>query len=78
MPTLDDVLDAARTLTPTDRLRLLEALWEDVPPSDWPAPSAEWIAEVQRRSADVDAGRMLATPWQDVRARARRKAGLDG
>ena len=78
MPTFNDVLDAARTLTPTDRMRLVDALWEDVPPTEWPLPSKEWIAEAQRRSADYDKGHTSATPWGDVRARARRKAGLDG
>ncbi len=78
MPTLDDVLDAARTLTPTDRMRLLDALWEDFPPAEWPLPSEEWIAEAQRRSTDYDEGRMSATAWADVRPRARRRAGLDG
>ena len=78
MPTFHDVLDAARTLTPTERIRLLDALWEDVPPTEWPLPSEEWIAETQRRSADYDAGRTSATPWTEVQARARQKAGLDG
>jgi putative addiction module component (TIGR02574 family) len=78
MQTFDDVLEAARTLTPTDRMRLVDALWEDVSPTEWPLPSEEWIAEAQRRSVDYDQGRSSATPWTEVRARARHKAGLDG
>jgi putative addiction module component (TIGR02574 family) len=78
MPTFRDVLEAARSLTPLDRSRLVDALWEDVPPSEWPLPSEEWIAEAQRRSAAFDQGLMSATPWSEVRGRARRKAGLDG
>ena len=78
MPTFHDVLDAARSLTPTDRVRLVDALWEDVPPAEWPLPSAEWIAEAQRRSAAFDQGQMSATPWSDVRLRARQQAGLNG
>ena len=77
MPTLDDVLDAARALTPTDRMRLVDALWDDVSPSEWPLPSEEWIAEAQRRSADYDEGRMSAATWAEVQARARHQAGLD-
>jgi putative addiction module component (TIGR02574 family) len=77
MPTFDDVLDAARTLTPTERMQLVEALWEEVPPTEWPVPSEEWIAEVQRRSAEYDQGRASATAWPEVQARARREAGLD-
>lgn len=78
MPTFHDVLDAARTLTATERIRLVDALWDDVSPTDWPLPSGEWIAEAQRRSADYDEGRTSATPWTKVQASARQKAGLDG
>ena len=78
MPSFQDVLSAARTLNATERLRLANTIWEDTPPTDWPLPDAEWIAEAQRRSADYDEGRMSAATWQEVQARARRKAGLDG
>jgi putative addiction module component (TIGR02574 family) len=77
MHSYDDVLGAAQGLPPIERIRLVHALWETVPPEDWPAPSAAWIEEVQRRSAEYDIGQMTASPWPDVRARARRKAGLD-
>ena len=78
MPTFDDVLSAARTLNTTERIRLAHAIWDDVPPADWPLPDAEWIAEAQRRSAEYDEGRMSAATWPEVQARARRKAGFDG
>ena len=77
MKVFDEVLDAARTLAASDRLRLIDALWESFPPDEWPAPSEEWIGECQRRSDEYDAGRMPASPWSEVRTRARRKAGLD-
>jgi putative addiction module component (TIGR02574 family) len=77
MQTFEDVLDAARTLTPTDRNRLLESLWEAIPSSDWPHPSEEWIAEAQRRSAAYDRGESSAASWREVKDRARRQAGLD-
>jgi putative addiction module component (TIGR02574 family) len=77
MSTFDDVLGAAQDLPSVDRIRLVQALWETVPPAEWPTPAEEWIEEARRRSAEFDAGRMTASPWPDVRARARRKAGLD-
>jgi putative addiction module component (TIGR02574 family) len=80
MPTFQEVLTAALTLSPTDRVRLAAALWEDwdaVPLAEWPLPSEEWIAEAQRRSAEYDEGRMSAATWPEVQARARRRAGLD-
>ena len=78
MATFDDVLGAVEHLSASDRVRLMDALWESMEPSEWPAPSDEWIAEAQRRSAEYEAGKMSASPWPEVRRRARRKAGLDG
>lgn len=77
MPTLTDVLAVARTLSSADRMRLADALWEEVPLEEWPQPSVEWIAEAQRRSTEFEAGRMKAATWAEVQARARQKAGLD-
>ena len=78
MPTFQDVLAVARTLNTAERIRLANAIWEDVPPENWPLPDEEWIAEAQRRSAEYDEGRMPAATWPEVQARARRRAGLDG
>jgi putative addiction module component (TIGR02574 family) len=77
MTTFDDILGAAQHLAPSDRIRLVQTLWETISPEEWPVPSHEWINEAQRRSAEYEAGRLTATPWPEVRARARRKAGLD-
>ena len=77
MPVFEELLDAVRQLTPADRMRLVDAMWEDVAPIDWPMPSAEWIAEAQRRSQEFDLGLTSATPWSEVRIHARREAGLD-
>ena len=76
MATFTDVFDAAQALPAPDRLRLIEALWDNFPPSEWPSPSKEWIAEAQRRSDQYDAGVMSASPWSDVCARARQRAGV--
>jgi putative addiction module component (TIGR02574 family) len=78
MSTFNDVFDAAQALPPNDRLRLIDALCDSFPPSEWPRPSEEWIGESERRSAAYDSGEMSASPWPEVRARARKKAGLDG
>ncbi|MAG92181.1 MAG: hypothetical protein CMJ48_00300 [Planctomycetaceae bacterium] len=77
MTTVQEILDAAQALPSADRARLIHALWETVSPDDWAPPSDEWIAEAQRRSEAYDAGEMTASPWSEVRQRARRKAGLD-
>jgi putative addiction module component (TIGR02574 family) len=77
MSTLQEIIDAARLLSPADRPRLVDAVWDDDHPDNWPALTPEWLAEIRQRSAEFDAGRMTASPWEDVQTRVRRKAGLD-
>ena len=78
MTTLQEIIRAVKLLSPADRLRLIDTVWDETSPDTWPKPSEEWIKEVQRRSSEYDAGRMTASPWPEVQARARREAGLDG
>ena len=77
MASYSDVLDAVRALAPEDRLRLVDALWDDLEPADWPMPDVAWIQEAQRRSDAFDRGQMSAAPWSEVRDRARKQSGLD-
>lgn len=76
MTTIEEILAAARSLPSEDRGRLIPLLWDQVAPEDWAAPSSAWIAESNRRSDSLDAGEMETDDWANVRARARRKAGL--
>jgi len=72
----DELLSAANHLPAIERLRLSELLRETVPPEDWPPLSDEWLAEIDRRSAEYDAGRMPAAPWSEVKSRTRTQARL--
>jgi putative addiction module component (TIGR02574 family) len=71
--TVDQVLEAALSLTDEDQLRLVSALTAAVeerglrPFDDW------WLGEIRRRSAEYDAGNVPAIPWSEVKARARRQ-----
>jgi putative addiction module component (TIGR02574 family) len=78
MTSLADILTAAQSLPSPERAQLIVALWDNISPDDWVPPSAEWIAEANRRSDALDAGNMTSAEWSEVRERARRKAGLDG
>ena len=78
MTTLAEILDAAKALNPSERAQLIAALWDNVAPSDWVPPEAQWTAEANLRSDAYDAGNMTASSWAEVRERARRMAGLDG
>jgi putative addiction module component (TIGR02574 family) len=55
-PTLDAVLADALKLSPQERAELAEALADSVLPA--PALHPDWEAEIARRVADMDAGRM--------------------
>ena len=78
MTEYNEILIAARQLPSPERMKLIDTLWETVPPEEWPLPSEAWIAEAQRRSAEFDAGRLTGSSWPEVRERARKQAGLDG
>ncbi|NLX97739.1 MAG: addiction module protein [Rhodopirellula sp.] len=78
MTTMQEILDAAQALPSKERAQLIPLLWETVSPEDWTPPDSDWMTEVRRRSQAYDDGRMTASPWSEVRQRARRKAGLDG
>jgi putative addiction module component (TIGR02574 family) len=75
MTNFDSVLSAAQQLPDEDRLRLIDALWESVPP-DRNAPfSDEWAIEIERRVAELDAGTARTIPWSEVRDKALARVG---
>jgi putative addiction module component (TIGR02574 family) len=78
MSTLQEILLAAQALPSAERVELIYALWDATPIEDWPPPSGEWVTESNRRSDALDAGKITAAPWAEVRARVRRQVGLDG
>ena len=69
------LLADASQLPLDERIQLIEALWDTVPEGEMPPLSDEWTAEIQRRSAEYDAGNVQTTPWEEIRADALRRAG---
>jgi putative addiction module component (TIGR02574 family) len=67
--------DATR-LPVAERIELIEALWDSVPPGSLPPLTPEWIAEIQQRSAEYDSGSAQTVPWEQIRADALRRAGV--
>ena len=63
----DEIFDAVQRLSPHDQWDLVSRLWEALPPDAWPPPSAEDIAEWDRRMADLESGREQAIPGDQVR-----------
>lgn len=71
MSSIDDAFSIAQSLSPADQQILIERLLEALPHHDFRPPDSH-LAEVQRRSAEYDAGRMEAYPWEEVRESVRR------
>jgi putative addiction module component (TIGR02574 family) len=76
MPDFQSVLSDASQLPVAQRVELIEALWDTVPDDALPPLSAEWLSEIDRRSAEFDAGAVTAIPWEQIKADALRRAGL--
>jgi hypothetical protein len=52
IPTLEEVIAAAESLAPDDRLKLIARLWETMPPEHWAAPSPHELIDIKRRLGD--------------------------
>ncbi|HKI00755.1 MAG TPA: addiction module protein [Thermoanaerobaculia bacterium] len=68
-PDVEEVVRKALELDERDRAevaaRLLDSLEED---EDEEADTA-WVAEIERRAADLESGAVEGIPWEEVRAR---------
>ena len=74
MSSKQNVIAEALRLSEAERLEVAEAVYESLEgPADADAADA-WSAEIQRRIADLDAGRVASIPWSEAR---RRIAGDD-
>jgi len=70
MSTIDALLADAAQLPVADRLELIDALWDTLPDEALPPLSEEWMAEIQRRSAELAAGTAKTIPWEVVQSEA--------
>lgn len=70
MSTIDALLADAAQLPVADRLELIDALWDTLPEEALPPLSEEWMAEIQRRSDELDAGTATTVPWEVVQSEA--------
>ena len=75
MPDYETLLADASRLPLSERIQLIEALWDTVPAGSCPPLTDEWLAEIQRRSAEYDAGSIETIPWEQIRADAFCRAG---
>jgi putative addiction module component (TIGR02574 family) len=67
--TYRELLREALALPQEKRLRLLEKLNESL---DAETPlSEEWMAEIQRRSDELESGKVKGIPWEEVKRKKR-------
>ncbi len=56
-------------LPPDDRARLAHDLLASLDGEADEDAAAQWLTEIERRVAELDAGTARLEPWEDVRAR---------
>jgi putative addiction module component (TIGR02574 family) len=59
-------------LSPEERLRLIEQLWDSLEDEEVPLPPAQ-AAELERRLATFDADRARAVGWEELKAELARR-----
>lgn len=71
-PQFDQVFQAAMALPEAERADLVDSLIATLNVDTLPL-SEEWMQEIRRRSAEIDAGKVELIPWDVVRDRVRAK-----
>ena len=69
MSDFQSVLSAACQLPVAERLQLIDELAATVPDDTPPALSGLWLEEIERRSAEIDAGTVTTESWPRIRQR---------
>jgi putative addiction module component (TIGR02574 family) len=64
-------------LAEADRAELVESLIASLNPVNAAPLDDAWLAEIDRRSQEYDAGTVKAVPWSQVRERARPRLRRD-
>jgi putative addiction module component (TIGR02574 family) len=70
MSDYQSVLVDAQKLAQTDRIRLIEALWDTIPPDAEVPFSEDWQREIERRAQELEDGTAVTVPWETVRREA--------
>ena len=68
-PKVTELLTAALALSPAERGELADCLWSSLDPADECAgmTEEEWVAELNRRAAELKANPSQGVSWDEVR-----------
>jgi len=69
--TADTILGTALALPPDERAWLAEELIASLDQGKDSAVDSAWAAEIERRIAEVESGKVETVSWEDARARIR-------
>jgi putative addiction module component (TIGR02574 family) len=61
------ILDAALALPEDEREELVDRILESLPPEHEGFTDGEFLAELDRRSAEIEQGTVRPIPWSEVR-----------
>jgi putative addiction module component (TIGR02574 family) len=69
-PKVTELLAAALALSPAEREELADCLWASLDPPDAFADMTEeqFVAELDRRAAELKSDPSVGVPWEEVRA----------
>ncbi len=70
----EDPYRLALELTDADRAALAGMLLESLESGEYPEVESGWLAEIDRRVAELDSGAVQPVSWAPVRDRLRRKS----
>ena len=68
-----ELLRAAEGLPEPDRVHLIESLIATLGPETGAPLDDAWLAEIDRRSREIDAGAVELIPWAEVKRQARQR-----
>ena len=64
-----ELFEEAMRLAPEERAALTGLLIESLEPESEEGVEQAWMAEVERRMAELDSGAVQTIPWDELRAR---------
>jgi putative addiction module component (TIGR02574 family) len=76
--TVEQLLQAALALPDDEQLQFVAALAAAVDERGLRPFDDSWLPEIQRRSAEYDAGTAKPIPWSEVKQKARRRIAPRG
>lgn len=69
-------IDSVFDLSPSEKLQLVEDLWDDLAANPSDVPIADWqVAELERRQANLKNHPATGLDWEEVKRRIRSRYG---